>query len=986
MKQQNQTTLRRSLLAQSLIVAMSLPFSVVAFAQDANTDDGKKKEEASNKDAKEIESVVVVGSRIKRSQIEGASPVTIITRSDIDREGFQTVGDALQTLTQNTTSSFTGDLAVTGFSPNAQVVNLRNLGPGYTLTLVNGRRPAQYPQPYNRDNNVVNVRAIPTALVERIEVLSGGASAIYGSDAVAGVVNIVLRKNYDGNALRAAVGVSFDGAGDAVDLEFTTGKSEDRWSGLFAAQYHANNPIFANEIDFLSDTRNGPLGRGINPATNQLFTNPAFSLIAIRRNGAQVNQNAYYPGQAVCDRFGYTTVTTPVRGTYCGSFNQVASRSIQNENQSYSLYGSGTFDVNDNVQLFANATYYKSNASSSSGTEFWGTSGDRFNQLRNGAASTAYFDPQFGSLIQLQRVFNPFELGGATAATTKYDESTYDVLFGAQGTFAERFDWEASAGYSKYNYTADRPRLLAQGIHDYFLGPLLGFSTSTGAASTAATAFPVYRLNLARWTTPFTPEQYAAVSTRVINEGNTSSANFNFNVSGDLFDLPAGAVGFAGVLEAGRQTVDLRSDPRTNQIRPLDSQTIYNLTSSGATQGTRDRYAAGFELRAPLFSQLTANLAGRYDKYDDITAVDDAITYQLGLEWRPVDSLLLRTSYGTSFRAPDMQLVFAQGAASFSGVTDEYACRSGIGLGLTTGPRTNAQCAAVVNDPTRYTTQTVIAGNPLLKEEEGKSLTVGFVWDITENMALTTDYYRIRLSDAASQLSSSYILQNEANCRLGTNADGTPFPFALSSTFCQNIIGLVTRQVAPGTALDGQISRLNSAYINTALTDTSGIDANFKYNWDTDSWGKFGFELGYSLLLTNKNKEFSSDPLIDYRDDVTFDFSQRSRMRGTIGWQYHDWSTTLFGVRYGTNGNAVQQDFTNAAGGFSPRRLPAYVTYNLTVGKKVTDNLSLQLQIVNLLDDRYRKDNSATGYPFYNPFIGADPVGRRWNFSVSYKF
>ncbi|KAG1075430.1 hypothetical protein G6F40_017400 [Rhizopus arrhizus] len=96
----------------------------------------------------------------------------------------------LQTLTQNTTSSFTGALAVTGFTPNAQVVNLRNLGPGYTLTLVNGRRPAQYPQPYNRDNNVANINSIPSSIVERVEVLTGGASAIYGSDAVAGVVNI----------------------------------------------------------------------------------------------------------------------------------------------------------------------------------------------------------------------------------------------------------------------------------------------------------------------------------------------------------------------------------------------------------------------------------------------------------------------------------------------------------------------------------------------------------------------------------------------------------------------------------------------------------------------------------------------------------------------------------------------------------------------------------------------------------------------------
>lgn len=164
-----------------MLTVLSSP--AIAFAEDAN------------KGTTDLDRVSVVGSRIKRAEVEGPAPVTVITRADIDREGFQTVGDMLQSLTQQSTANFTGDLNVTGFTPNAQVVNLRGMGPGYTLTLVNGRRPAQYPQPYNRDNNVVNVKSIPSAIVERIEVLSGGASAIYGSDAVAGVVNVVTRKN-----------------------------------------------------------------------------------------------------------------------------------------------------------------------------------------------------------------------------------------------------------------------------------------------------------------------------------------------------------------------------------------------------------------------------------------------------------------------------------------------------------------------------------------------------------------------------------------------------------------------------------------------------------------------------------------------------------------------------------------------------------------------------------------------------------------------
>ncbi|WP_166636809.1 TonB-dependent receptor domain-containing protein [Cognatilysobacter terrigena] len=963
--------LRRSRLAACVFAALVMPTIGIAAEQSQATTAGSTTDKTEADKKQQLDRVEVVGSRIKRTEKEGAAPVVVITRETIEREGFQTVGDMLQTLTQNTTVNFTGDLAVTGFTPNAQVINLRNLGPGYTLTLVNGRRPAQYPQPYNRDNNVVNIKAIPSSIVERIEVLTGGASAIYGSDAVAGVVNIVTRKNFDGDFVKLTAGTTTNGGGDSGQLEYTGGRTGDRWSALWAFQYGANEPVFASQRDFLADTRNGPLGPD--------FTNPALSLVALRQSGtsSQIGRNAYVPGQDVCDRFGYTTKTTAARGTYCGSFTQPGSRSISNASEFYSTYGYGTFNLTDTLQLFGSATYYASNAKASSGTEFWGTSGDQFMRTRTGAATSVYFDPQFNSLIQLQRVFNPFELGGPEAATTKYDEHTYDVMGGISGTIGEKFDWEASLATSKYFYTADRPRLLSQAVHDYFLGPLLGYNGSS----------PIYRLDLNRWSTPFSPEQYQAVSTRVINKGTTGSSTANFTLNGELFDLPAGPLGFAAILEAATQKTDLESDPRTNPLRPRDAQTIYNLTSSGATHGKRDHYAAGVEFRVPILKSLTGQLAARYDKYDDITAVDDAITYNLGLEWRPVQSLLLRTSYATSFRAPDMQLVFAEGAASFSTILDEYACRSGTGLGQATPPtpRSRTACSAS-GDPTQYSTQTTVAGNPLLQEERGKSFGAGFVWDIMPGTDVSVDYWRIKLSDAATQLSSSYILENEANCRLGVKRDGTPFQFAADSTFCQNVLSLVSRLPAnPGTTLDNRIDRINSAYINSALVDTSGIDATAHYRFNAGDYGRFALELGYSLVLTNKYQQFDGDPLIDYRDDVSLS-DQRSRVRGSINWTKGEWSTTLFGTRYGSAGNWAGADFTNTAGGFSPRRLPPYMLYNLQVAKQFGPNVYTTFTVQNIFDNQYRYDASNTGYPFYDYTIGADPLGRRVYFSIGYKF
>ena len=968
-----QVRLQRSRLTTALVTALVLPGA--AFAQQSGAQQQGTQQQGQSEESQELDRVSVVGSRIKRANIEGPAPVTVISREDFQREGLETVSDVLDTLTQNTTVSFTGDLAVTGFTPNAQVVNLRSLGPGYTLTLINGRRPAQYPQPYNRDNNVVNVGAIPTGMVERIEVLTGGASAIYGSDAVAGVVNVVLRENFEGNLARLQVGTTAEGGGDNVTLEYTGGRTTERFSTVFGFQYRNSEPVFADQRDFLSDTRNGPLGPN--------FTNPALSLATLRFNPRTggITTSVYYPGQNTCDQFGYTTRTTAARGTYCGSFTQPASRSISNKTESYSGRAYTTFDLTDTTQLFGGVNVYQLDAKASAGTEFWSTSNDVFNRTAADTQINGYFDPQFGTAGEftfLQRVFNPFELGGSEAASTVFEELTYDFILGARGTFFDRFDWEAAGSYGRYEYTQDRPRLLAQAVDNYFLGPVEGYRAAPGAGPTILV--PIRRLNLARWNAPITPEIYRSFSTRVINEGETTAAQGNFTVTGDLFDLPAGSVGFAGILEYARQTVDLRSDPRTNPLRARDSQTVYNLVSSGRTVGDRDRMAVGAEFRIPVLESLSMNAAARYDKYDDITAVDDAATYQLGLEYRPFDSLLLRSSWATSFRAPDMQLVYAEGAASFSGILDRYACRSGTGAADGRGVRTIPQCN-VSGDPTIYTTQTTIAGNPLLEEETGESFTAGFVWDVMDNLSFSADYYRIKLEDQALQLSSTFLLTNEANCRLGTFEDGSPFPNSADSAFCQNVFGLVTRQNGQPNA---PIQRINSAYINAALTDTSGIDATMKYQLDTDRLGRFNLDLGYSLMLTNKFKQFESDPLVEFRDRLGND--TRSRVRGTLGWNRDDWSVTLFGTRYGSVFSAAGAEGVNTAGGFYPRRLKPYMLYNLTLGKRFSENLSASFSVINLTNNQYRYDNSNTGYPFFEYYLGADPLGRRYSLSLSYKF
>ncbi|KRD80077.1 TonB-dependent receptor [Lysobacter sp. Root983] len=937
--------LPRSRLTAALLAALIAPAAGGAFAQDA----APAQPQPASDTPTDIDSVTVVGSRIKRAQIEGPAPVTVISRDDIDKQGFQTVSDMLSSLTQNTTNSFTGDLAVNGFTPNAQVVNLRNLGPGYTLVLVNGRRIADYPQPYNSDRSSVNVGAIPSSIIERVEVLAGGASAIYGSDAVAGVVNIVTRTNFDGNLLRGTVGTTGAGGGDSVNLEYSGGRVGDNWSLTYALQYNYNEPIFAAQRDFMDDLRDGPRGNRVGPS---------LSLVAI--DLLNRNRAAYYPGDAVCDRFGFSPYLSATRGQICGSYDSVASQSISNKREATSGYAYGTYDFSNGIQGWASLMLNNSESTSSSGTEFWGTGGDPF------LPASFYFDEGLGTYVQLQRVLTPKEVGGNTAVVTKYKEKSYDFATGLRGDFGDRFDWDLSASYGRYDYKSDSPRLLAQSVHDYFLGP----------QTIDDYGYAHHTLNLDRWHTPLTPEQYRAMSTRVINKGYTSSAQANFVVSGDLFELPAGPIGFAGTMEFGRQTIDLKSDPRTDPSRTPDASTPYNLVSSGNIKGERDRYAIGAEFRVPLLDTLSAQLAGRYDKYDDITEVDGAFTYGLGLEFRPIERLLLRANYSTSFRAPDMPLVFAQGVASFAGIVDYYGCRA--------GGDTVTECRAN-NHPSQYQTLNQTVGNPDLQEEKGKSLTAGFVLDLIEGMSMSVDYYKITLDDQATRLSLDYILQNEANCRIGTLPDGSPIPQGQSSAFCQDILSRVTRQVAPGNP-NGRVVNVRAGYINASRSENTGIDATWRYRFDTDRWGNFDFNLAYSLSLGEKYKQFEEDDLIDYRDRLDND-NQRSRVRGSVTWEKGDWTTTVFGQRLGSAPNEAEAAGRDAVTGvYYGARLQPYMLYNLSVEKKFGENMEAAFIVNNVLDNTHRKDPSNTAYPFFNPFIGADPYGRAFFLRLSYKF
>ena len=965
MTSRNSRALRRCQLTTAILSTMLI--SGMAFAQDNTSNTGSQQsQEQKDEESGSLDRIVVTGSRIKRSEVEGPSPVTVISTEQLQREGFVTVAETLQTITQNAGSSQNELNSAGGFTPNGTPINLRGLGEGRTLLLINGRRAADYPFPYNGQSNFQNFGNIPTAAVERIEILSGGASAIYGSDAVAGVVNIVLKKNYEGNILSVRAGTTTTGGGDYTDLQWVGGVTGDNWSLTYAAQYYYDEPVYGYQRDFMDSREDNPLPPAV--VGNQ----PASALLILRAGVPVGSPNRITPPAGTCDRFGGEYVDYNFRAVYpsnhpvvalrgtpystgstCGYWKDVGYQTINNGNNDFSGYLYGTMQFDNGMELWSSLMGYYSKSELSGGLEFFG--GPHTDGV--GTRTAAFFatNPTINGNVQVQRIFTPQEYGGVEGTNQKFTEKSLDFAVGLRGSFGEKFDWDLTVGRADYVATRTRPRLDGSAVTEYFLGQNLGTATA-----------PRYLINLDRWYRPLTPQEYRSMSSVLKYEADSYVTQGSFVVSGDLFEMPAGPLGIAGVLEYTKQGYDLKSP---DGILPTN-RTVYNLTGTNGG-GERDRYAVGAEVSIPIFSMLKASLAGRFDKYNDITDVNDAKTWAAGLEFRPADSLLLRANYSTSFKAPDMHFVYNEGSGSFSNVLDTFRCLSTGGYAtLPQPPPAGAVlCSGATNIYSMFATS---KGEPKLEEETGKSFTAGVVWDITDALSVQADYYSVKLEGAIANFSSTYIIDNEAGCRTGLTRTRTTYQFDINSAFCQEIISRVTRTPAPTEPTD-RVVDIRSGPVNQSFRRIDGIDASVKYRLDTDRFGDFRFSLEWSHVLQNQRQIFATDAIDkDYRDDPTnFDF--RSRIRGSVGWAKGDWATNVFMTRYGSLPNWAET-----------ARVAPYYLWNANVSKKITDKATISFYVNNIFNNFHPDDSTFNSYPYF--WRGYSPMGRSISAQYTYKF
>lgn len=949
--------LRRSPLTCAILASFLV--SGMALAQEAKDE---KPAEQNNTEASQqnLDKIEVVGSRIKRSEVEGPSPVTVISSTQLEQEGFVTVAQTLQTITQNAGSSQNELNSAGGFTPNGTPVNLRGLGAGRTLLLINGRRAADYPFPYNGQSNFQNFGNIPTAAVERIEILSGGASAIYGSDAVAGVINVVLKKNFNGDDFKLRTGTTTTGGGDFADLQWVGGKTGDNWSVTYALEYFNDEPIYAYQRDFMDS-------RADNPLPNPVLGNQPVSTLRISRTASNTPNVYFAPPAGTCARFGGEYVDWTFRSTFtsgpnrgqpftqgaaCGYWKDVGYQSITNGNNDLSGYVFGNWNFDNGMEAWASLMAYHSKSELTGGVEaILGPHTDGV-----GVTQTIFAtNPTINTTVTTQRILTPQEVGGIENTLQKFDEKSFDLAFGLRGTIADRFDWDLTLGRADYKATRTRPRLDGSAVTDFFYGPRLN-----------TTGTPRYLINLDRWYRPITPQEYRSMSSTLKYEAESYVNQGSFVLSGDLFDLPAGPVGFAGVVEGVQQGYDLKSP---DGILPTN-RTVYNLTGTNGG-GDRDRYALGVEFSVPIFAQLKASAAARYDKYDDITAVDDARTWALGLEYRPFQSLLIRGNLSTSFKAPDMHYVYNEGSGSFSTALDTYRCLDGgLYATLPTPPPSGAiQCTGTTYSYSMFATS---RGEPTLHEETGRSFTGGFVWDITDAMSVSIDYYDIKLEGAVANLTSTFILDAEGGCRTGLTRTRQPYQFDINSAFCQEIISRVTREPAAGEPTD-RVVGIRSGPVNQSYQRVKGLDASFKYRLGTERFGNFAFSLDWSHVLKNELQTFATDEIqTDYRDDPgNFDF--RSRIRGSAGWSRGDWNANLFMTRYGSVPNWQETG-----------RIAPYFLWNANVSKKITDKATIGLYVNNIFNNYHPADGGFNTYPYF--WRAFSPIGREISASFEWKF
>lgn len=673
-------------LACSGLVLTSIAFSGLAMAEE---------------DPKELERETVTGSRIKKIDVEGVSPLFVISAEDISKQGFTDVQQVLDALPQNLGGSVDASFTF-GFTPSGSSIDLRGLGNGRSLVLLDGRRMPIFPLGLSGTDNFVDLSAIPTVIIDRIEVLTDGASAIYGADAVSGVINIITRKDYDGIQANLLYGDTSNGGYQHGRVQGIIGNTTDTTNTLFTLEYWDNDEIKAKDRDYAASDVANP--RGDYSIGGSSFID--YDTLQVNPDPNCGTPNDGIGGQGIPNNV--VDVGLPGEQAWCG-FNRTAYRQLWADQERISVSGRVDHDLNNELTLFARAGYTQKNTETQLEPNFYGGSIFGYDSpggvYPEGAWASvppgASNDPVPGSTSGGDFVRRLVEFG---PRSSDIDEKIFNTVVGAKGTFMES-DWEFGLSYSTIELDSKSPNIILSGLNSYING-------SNGS------------LNLFE---PIPESVVDEVSYTQKREADSSNWTADLVVTGDTpWELAGGNVAYAGLVEFAKEWYDDVSD----EI----SMSGDNFDGASAGGGSRKRSAVGAEFSLPVVESVELTLAGRYDYYDDKSDVGGKFSPKIAGSWRPLDALMFRASWGESFRAPDMQRLFGADTVGYQTVND---------------PVTGLQVQSV---------EIRTGSNIALDAEEGENFNIGVVWEPLEDLTLKADYYKIEVDGLITSLSEQFIL------------------------------------------------------------------------------------------------------------------------------------------------------------------------------------------------------------------------------------
>ncbi|MGH8215033.1 MAG: TonB-dependent receptor plug domain-containing protein [Rhodanobacteraceae bacterium] len=908
-------------------------------AQAATPDTADQKDKT-----KTLQTVEVTGSLIPVSQVETAVPVIRLNAEDLQKQGYTSVYEALRAQPLATGPVVDSQTAPWGYTPGAATISLLGLNPDFTLFLIDGHPVTTYPLLYRGGQNVVDVTHLPLSMIERIDIVPGNFSSIYGSSAIAGVINIVLKKHVTGYELTAEGGYYSRGGGASEKLSLVGGYNKGKFDLVYGVQFNHQNPIYKWTRPNYAFTTANPkpdlrvgyptfLDEYLAPSGYSVYEDPGSACDGVSGLYTGTTKRYAQPGYGLpLDEDGIPTGP----GYYCGSPNYWAYATLLNRVKGASGYLNATYDINQNVELYGSLLYNVSSDWVMTGLTYWESNLDGGGYFWNGSKN------RFETLIH---EFAPEEWGDPNAIGESFLGRSYTGWGGARGALgSSNFDYDVYYTRSEEKLYVNAAHLVTDKVNDFFqknvLGPEMG--TTSG--------YPIYDPNMANFYKAVTPAEYAGMIEPMRDRAETWIQSLNARVTnGSLFELPGGDAGFAAVFQYGSQSW---STPEN----PLEAAGhYYGVTASGGG-GTRSFMAAGAEIRAPVLSWLTLDASGRFDKFknDGGGGESHRATYRLGIEVRPIETLLFRGSLATAFRAPDMAYVFGGESSSHpQQLTDYYRCDLyGGSLG---------ECPYFANQ----TLLSVSRGNLDLKPITAKSLTLGVVWSPTRNFSIKADYYRIKIRDEVELSSEDTELRQEAACRTGALDPG--------SSTCQAVLGIIQR--APvDSPLNGAVTKIFVEPFNVANEEVEGVSASMDFSHDFGRFGNLALNLSYNDTLKHTFQASAGDPVVHTLREPQLPPSNltfKSIASATATWELGKWSVVLHETRYGSTPNYAAW-FDGFGGDVDPYfgapagKVRPWILYNGSVTYNVSNDLRLSLIVNNIRNSRPPYDRTWVDDPLYN--------------------